>query len=238
MIPDKGSWLQLIKDGTTQFNTGANGIQRLDKVVELAKKYNIYVYFTLTNNWFPSSSDSPPPPAAPSPLPRNFLSNDYCKYSVLVELCTLFLTGYYIGGMDAYVREFGVEKKHDEFYTDMNIRQEFYKYLQFVVSRYVDEPNIIAWELANDARCNSTVCATGQCNTNTVTLWHAQTAEFVRSIDPNHLITSGYAHILSLLHSTLISILIHQEPWLLLSGLPEVIPTSTPTCAFPSSWRD
>jgi len=171
-IPDKGSWLQLIKDGTTQFNTGANGIQRLDKVVELAKKYNIFVYFTLTNNWFPSSSDVPLPPVAPSPLPRNFLSNDY-------------------GGMDAYVREFGVEKKHDEFYTDMNIRQQFYKYLQFVVSRYVDEPTVLAWELANDARCNSTVPSSTQCNTNTVTLWHAQAAEFVRSIDPNHLVTSG-----------------------------------------------
>lgn len=105
-----------------------------------------------------------------------------------------FLTGYDLGGMDAYVREFGVEKKHDEFYTDMNIRQQFYKYLQFVVSRYVDEPNILAWELANDARCNSTLCASGQCNTNTVTRWHAETAEFVRSIDCNHLITSGYAH--------------------------------------------
>jgi mannan endo-1,4-beta-mannosidase len=82
--------LQLIKDGTTQFNTGANGIQRLDKVIELAKKYNIYVYFTLTNNWFPSSSDIPAPPMAPTPLPRNFLSNDYGQYPVLVELCTLF----------------------------------------------------------------------------------------------------------------------------------------------------
>ena len=89
-IPDKGSWLQLIKDGTTQFNTGANGIQRLDKLIELAKKYNIYVYFTLTNNWNPSSGDIPAPPVAPSPLPRNFLSTDYGQYPVLVELYTLF----------------------------------------------------------------------------------------------------------------------------------------------------
>jgi hypothetical protein len=84
-IPKEGSWLQLIKDGTTQFNTGANGIQRLDKVVELAKKHNIYVYFTLTNNWNPSVTDSPPPATTPSPLPRNFLSNDYGQYPVLVE---------------------------------------------------------------------------------------------------------------------------------------------------------
>src|SRR5579863_7949722 len=95
-IPDKGSWLTLIKDGTIQFNTGANGIQRLDKVVELAKKYNIYVYFTLTNNWNPSPSDPSPSNGpvprnnAPAPLPRNFLSNDYGQHPTLVELCALF----------------------------------------------------------------------------------------------------------------------------------------------------
>lgn len=90
-IPDQGSWLQLIKDGTTQINTGPNGIQRLDKLIEIAKQYNIYVYFTLTNNWFPPASD--PPPAAsvpPSTLPRNFLSNSYGRYPILFELCATF----------------------------------------------------------------------------------------------------------------------------------------------------
>jgi mannan endo-1,4-beta-mannosidase len=89
-IPDQGSWLQLIKDGTTQINTGANGIQRLDKLIALAKQHNIYIYFTLTNNWFPSTTDTPTPSMAPSPLPRNFLSNDYGRYLMLVELCALF----------------------------------------------------------------------------------------------------------------------------------------------------
>ena len=67
-IPDQGSWLQLIKDGTTQINTGPNGIQRLDKLIEIAKQYNIYVYFTLTNNWFPPASDPPPSASLQSDL--------------------------------------------------------------------------------------------------------------------------------------------------------------------------
>lgn len=85
-IPDAGSWLQLIKDGTTQINTGPNGIQRLDKLIEIAKSYNIYVYFSLTNNWFPSASASVPA----SSLPRNFLSNDYGRYLILFELRGVF----------------------------------------------------------------------------------------------------------------------------------------------------
>jgi mannan endo-1,4-beta-mannosidase len=97
--------------------------------------------------------------------------------------------------MDLYVKEFGVTKTHDEFYTNMKIREEFNKYVQFVVSRYANEPGIIAWELANDARCESSVSSSDQCNTNIVTKWHAETAKFIRSIDSNHLITSGYASI-------------------------------------------
>ena len=85
-IPNEGSWLQLIKDGTTQINTGPNGIQRLDKLIEIAKSYNIYVYFSLTNNWFPPASASVPP----SSLPRNFLSNNYGRYLILFELCAIF----------------------------------------------------------------------------------------------------------------------------------------------------
>ena len=128
--------------------------------------------------------------------------------------------------MDVYVQEFGVAKTHDEFYTNMRIRREFNKYIQYIVSRYANEPGIIAWELANDARCNSTLPSSDLCNTNTITRWYAETAKFVRSIDPNHLITSGYAFILSppdgLLNSHS-----HQRPWFLLSIMPQVIPAST-----------
>jgi endo-1,4-beta-mannosidase len=138
--------------------------------------------------------------------------------------------------MDLYVQEFGVAKTHDEFYTNMVIRGEFYKYVQFVVSRYVNEPGIIAWELANDARCNSTLPSSDLCNTNTVTLWHAETAKFIRSIDPNHLITPGCASIL-LLPDDLLNSHPQQDPWLLLSNMPQVVlaSTSTSTATFARS---
>jgi mannan endo-1,4-beta-mannosidase len=184
-VPDAGSWLLLIKDGNTTMNPGTNGIQRLDKIIAIAKQYNIYVYFSLTNNWFPFVNE----PVSSSP--RNYLCNYYGQH-LFLHLHLMF-TGYYTGGMDVYVQEFGVKKTHDEFYTNVKIRKEFNKYLRFIVSRYANEPGIIAWELANDARCSSTLPSSDHCNTNTVTRWHAETAKFIRSIDPNHLITSGYA---------------------------------------------
>ena len=82
-IPKAGSWLQLIKDGNTTFNTGPNGIQRLDTVIKLAKEFNIYVYFSLTNNWYPIVNA----PDDSCALPRNYLSNFYGQYIILDQLC-------------------------------------------------------------------------------------------------------------------------------------------------------
>lgn len=70
-IPEQGTWFQLIAaDGTTQINTGPNGLQKLDTVFRFAKKHNIYILLTLTNNW------NPLPDGTASPV-RNSLSNDY-----------------------------------------------------------------------------------------------------------------------------------------------------------------
>jgi mannan endo-1,4-beta-mannosidase len=81
-VPDAGSWLLLIKDGNTTINTGPNGVQRLDTLIALAKEYNIYLYFTLTNNWFPFVNGSPGGEVAPSAFPRNFLCTDYGLYLI------------------------------------------------------------------------------------------------------------------------------------------------------------
>ncbi|TFY82097.1 hypothetical protein EWM64_g1913, partial [Hericium alpestre] len=168
----------LIANGTATVNTGPNGLQHLDKVMELAQKHGIYVLWSLTNNWnpVPNTTDSSNSTVArrnnAPTTPRNFLSNDY-------------------GGMDAYVREFGVAKQHDEFYTNETIKDLFKNYTKQVVSRFVTHPSVFSWEIANDARCNSSVPASASCNTNTVTAWHSEIADFIKTVDPNHLVSSG-----------------------------------------------
>jgi hypothetical protein len=86
-VPDDGSWLLLIQNGNTTVNTGSNGIKRLDTIIKLAKEYNIYVYFSLTNNWFPTVNAPPSPEGDSCALPRNYLSNHYGQYLILNQLC-------------------------------------------------------------------------------------------------------------------------------------------------------
>ena len=89
-IPDSGSWLLLIQNGNLTLNNGTNGIQRLDKVIKFAKEFNIYVYFSLTNNWFPTVNAPPSPDNSSVTLKRNYLSNHYGQYLILDHLCAFF----------------------------------------------------------------------------------------------------------------------------------------------------
>jgi mannan endo-1,4-beta-mannosidase len=94
--------------------------------------------------------------------------------------------------MDFYVRQLGATHEHDQFYVNHTIIDAFKNYVTQVVSRYVDSPAVFAWEIANDARCSSSLKATPQCTTNTVTNWHSIIAKHIRSLDPNHLVSSGH----------------------------------------------
>jgi mannan endo-1,4-beta-mannosidase len=166
-VPTNGTWFQLISNGTTLINNGTNGLQRLDKVVELAERHGIYLMLSLTNNWNPlpgidgnkTNTTTTVPnvarrdvtPGTNNTLNRNFLSNDYgqCDYA---SFCALYVSLIIAGGMDAYVREFGVTKQHEEFYMNDTIIEIFKNYTTNIVSRYVNSPAVFAWELANDAR--------------------------------------------------------------------------------------
>lgn len=192
VIPANGTWFQLIANGTTTVNTGPNGLQKLDMVVKHAERFGIYVLLSLTNNWNPrplfddltSSIDDltnivesrdlqrrDVTPGTNNSLPRNFLSNDY-------------------GGMDVYVRQFG-SQAHDDFYLNETLINAFENYTKEVVSRYVNSTAIFSWEIANDPRCSSSIPASPVCNTTTVTSWHSRIADHIKTIDPNHLISSG-----------------------------------------------
>lgn len=87
-VPTDGSpWLQLLAaNGTTVINNGTDGLQRLDRFIDLAAQNGIHVIFSLTNNWNPVVGDTlngggqPSRRDVPAPSatrPRNFLSNDY-----------------------------------------------------------------------------------------------------------------------------------------------------------------
>ncbi|CAK5277419.1 unnamed protein product [Mycena citricolor] len=147
----------------------------------MAEKHGIYLLLSLTNNWNPLPTDNLTDTTHPAiakrdvltnnSLPRNSLSNDY-------------------GGMDAYVRSFG-GKTHDEFYVNETMITAFEHYITQLVSRYVNNASVLAWEVANDPRCTSSLNSTSSCNTTTLTLWHERIATHISSIDPNHLVSSG-----------------------------------------------
>jgi len=185
-IPVDGVWFSLIANDsdTVTVNTGPNGLQRLDKVVQLAEQHGIFLILSLTNNWNPrplldNINDDSGGPArrdvtsgTGNSLPRNVLSNDY-------------------GGMDSFVRRWGTSLHHDEFYTNEKILGLFQDYTTQVISRYVNSPAILGWETANDPRCNSSIPSTADCTTQTITKWTATMSNHIRSVDPNHLVSSG-----------------------------------------------
>ncbi|KAF9012616.1 mannanase [Cyathus striatus] len=97
------------------------------------------------------------------------------------------------GGMDVYVNQIvGNGKGHDLFYTDTNVKVAFKNYIKTFVGRYVDEPTILGWELANEPRCKgSTGVTTGTCTPAIVTAWAKEISAYIKSIDSNHLVALG-----------------------------------------------
>ncbi|KAF7304875.1 Glycoside hydrolase family 5 protein [Mycena kentingensis (nom. inval.)] len=180
-IPENGTWLQHIApNGTLTLNEDeTTGLPKLDRILTMAQNHGIYILPVLTNNYNPLPGDNITSATGPlrrdvatnNSLPRNYLSNDY-------------------GGMDAYVRAFNATS-HDAFFTDERIVAAFESYTTNIVTRYVNHSNVLAWELGNDVRCNSSIAATPSCNTNTITLWHDRISRLIQSIDQNHLVSSG-----------------------------------------------
>ncbi|KAJ6608960.1 CEL4b mannanase [Mycena sp. CBHHK59/15] len=97
------------------------------------------------------------------------------------------------GGMDVYTAQIlGSGQFHDLFYTNPTVIAAFKTYVQAVVTRYANEPTIMAWELANEPRCGgSNTAASPTCNTATITTWASNISAFIKSIDKNHLVAIG-----------------------------------------------
>ncbi|KAF9452368.1 glycoside hydrolase family 5 protein [Macrolepiota fuliginosa MF-IS2] len=97
------------------------------------------------------------------------------------------------GGMDVYVNQIvGSGQPHDLFYTNTNVKTAYKNYIKTFVGRYVNEPTIMAWELANEPRCKgSTGTTSGSCTTTTITNWAKEISAYIKTLDSNHLVAIG-----------------------------------------------
>ncbi len=109
------------------------------------------------------------------------------------------------GGMNQYVdwapdrdttltnNPWGQGPYHNQFYTNDNCKDYYKAHVSTILNRnniytctlYKDDPAILAWELANEPR------AEGDWSGDILDSWIAEMSAYVKSIDSNHLLTTG-----------------------------------------------
>ena len=164
---NNGVWFQCRNASSGEIVVNAAAFARLDYAVVKAAALGVRLVMTLTNNWA-----------------------DF-------------------GGMDTYVgwraaADPTFEPTHDAFFSDATITAWYRSWVMAVVSRtnsisgvrYVDDPTLFAWQLANEPRCGGSgkFPASAKCGSRAGTpliAWVADMSAFVRSLDPNHMISVG-----------------------------------------------
>ncbi|KAJ7492530.1 glycoside hydrolase [Mycena latifolia] len=115
------------------------------------------------------------------------------KYDIKVILAfTNNWVGY--GGLELYIEHITPgASSHDVFYTNPQILASYQRYVKTIVNRYKSSPTIFAWEMMNEARCLGDLPASAACSagSGTLTNFYKTQSDFVRSLDPHHLITTG-----------------------------------------------
>ncbi|MDB5500847.1 MAG: glycoside hydrolase family 5 [Tardiphaga sp.] len=100
----------------------------------------------------------------------------------------------YTGGAQQMRAWYGSSDKSGFFFHDPRTRRDYENWIAHVVQRvnpltgsaYRDDPTIMAWELMNE----------GNANPESLRLtWTAEMSAYVKSLDPNHLVGSGYANV-------------------------------------------
>ncbi|MGI8742568.1 MAG: glycoside hydrolase 5 family protein [Bryobacteraceae bacterium] len=102
------------------------------------------------------------------------------------------------GGMPQYVKWLGLPERH-YFYRSGPARQAYRNWAEQLITRrntvtgklYRDEPAILAWELANEPRCETDDGKPLGDGVQTLLGWVDEMSRFVRGLDANHLIAVG-----------------------------------------------
>ncbi len=165
--------------GPEKFNE--NGLRALDYVVAKASEYSIKLIIPFVNNWDDYGG-----------------MNQYVQWyadrlpSTLGK--SLEMPQRIVQGTDGRFYRFVVTDTltHDHFYTLPAVRQWYRSYVSMLLNRtnsvsgwrYMNDPNILAWELANEPRSSD---ASG----GIVAGWMEEMSSFIKSIDTNHLVSTG-----------------------------------------------
>jgi len=99
---------------------------------------------------------------------------------------------YPVGGVDNYVKWSPTATKHKDFFTDETAISLFLDTHKFLANRvntltgiaYKNDPTIMAWNLANEARCQG-------CASDVMQSWIERTCASFKQNDPNHLVGIG-----------------------------------------------
>ncbi|KLU81389.1 mannan endo-1,4-beta-mannosidase 1 [Magnaporthiopsis poae ATCC 64411] len=86
------------------------------------------------------------------------------------------------GGIKAYTNAFGGD--HNGWFTNAAAQAQYRAYIRAVVSRYAKSPSIFSWQLANEPRCRF-------CSTDVIYKWADETSRYVKSLDPDHMVSLG-----------------------------------------------
>ena len=96
------------------------------------------------------------------------------------------------GGMNQYLQWFGIADK-SKFFVDSRVKRAYRNYAEHLLLRtntrtgrqYRDDPTILAWELANEPRCETPD------GTEFLSEWVAEMSHFLKTLDSNHPVGVG-----------------------------------------------
>lgn len=105
------------------------------------------------------------------------------------------------GGIDQYLMWYG-RNKHHEFFTAPEVKQAYKSWVHHVVMRtntitgkpYREDPAVFAWELTNELRCkggDAFDVDSFECKPETLTTWVDEMSRYIKSLDPNHMVSVG-----------------------------------------------
>ncbi|GAB6282636.1 MAG: hypothetical protein STSR0008_13820 [Ignavibacterium sp.] len=162
------------------------GLLSLDYVIAKANEYNIKLIIPFINNWEDYGG-----------------MNQYVKwYSEFFpsplnkkeEIQSKLFKQKIIEGINGRFYRFFITTNltHDDFYTNETIKNWFKNYISTLLNRtnsftkikYKNEPSILAWELANEPRSSDI-------SGNIIYNWADEISNYIKSIDSNHLISTG-----------------------------------------------